>query len=138
MNLATLLLSPQGRIGRAAFWIGFAMVMVLSVVLNLIPGVIGHLLGFVALWPQVCIHAKRLHDMGRTVWWMLLPALVLIACGLVSYALGYSETGQASPEAMAPLALAAVCGIGFLLWVGLTPGRSEPNRFGPAVQGAGG
>ena len=112
--------------------------MVLSVALNLIPGVVGHLLGFAALWPQICIHAKRLHDMGRTAWWMLLPALVLIAGGLVSYALGYSETGQMSAVAMAHLVFAAICGIGFLLWVGLTPGKPEPNRFGPAFQGAAG
>ena len=138
MNLLSLLLSPQGRIGRAAFWIGFAMVMVLSVALNLIPGVVGHLLGFVALWPQICIHAKRLHDMGRTGWWMLAPALLLLVCGVASYGLGYSETGQASAEAMAPMAVAALCGVGFLLWVGLTPGKSGPNRFGAGPQGAGG
>ncbi len=128
VELQSLLLTPQGRIGRAAFWIGFALVMVLSLLLNLIPGVVGHLLGFVLLWPQVCIHAKRLHDMGRTAWWMLAPVLVLVICGVAGFVLGYSETGGPSTAAVAPMAVAALCGIGFLLWVGLTPGAAEPNH----------
>ncbi len=138
MKLHTLLLTPFGRIGRGAFWIGFAIVMVLSIAVNLIPGPVGHLLGFVLLWPQVCIHAKRLHDMGRTAWWMLVPAVVLIVCGVASYALVFSETGGGSPTAIVPMAVALVCGVGFLLWVGLTPGSSQANRFGHQLQGAGG
>jgi len=138
MKLHTLLLTPFGRIGRGAFWIGFAIVMVLSLVMNMTPGLVGHLLGFVLLWPQVCIHAKRLHDMGRTAWWMLVPAIVLVVCGVASYALVFSETGGGSPASVAPLAVAVVCAVGFLLWVGLTPGSTQTNRFGPAFVGAGG
>ena len=138
MELRSLLLTPQGRIGRGAFWIGFAIVMVGSLVLNLIPGVVGHILGFVMLWPQVCIHAKRLHDMGRTAWWMLAPAIVMLICGVASYALVFSETGGGSGPALVPMAVAVVCGVGFLLWVGLTPGASRSNRFGPALQAVGG
>ena len=130
MDLRTLLLTPQGRIGRGPFWIGVAIVMVLSLVLNIIPGMVGHLIGFVLLWPQVCVHAKRLHDIGRTAWWMLVPALIVVACGLASFALGFSETGGASGPALVPMAVAAVCGLGFLLWVGSTPGSPQPNRFG--------
>ncbi len=138
MDLKILLLTPRGRIGRGPFWIGFAIVMVVSLVLNMIPGVVGHLLGIILLWPQVCIHAKRLHDMGRTAWWMLAPVLVLLVCGVATYALAFSETGGGVSAGVAPLAIAAVCGIGFLLWVGLTPGSSQTNRFGPQFEGAGG
>ena len=130
MNLQTLLLSPQGRIGRAAFWIGFALVMVLSVALNLIPGVIGHLLGFVLLWPQVCINAKRLHDMGRTGWLLLIPAGVSAACLLLSFVLGSGAEAAPRPQAMAPLVVAGLCGLAFLIWVGLARGTPGPNRFG--------
>ena len=138
MELKSLLLTPRGRIGRGAFWIGFAIVMVLSLVLNMIPGVVGHLLGFVLLWPQVCVHAKRLHDMGRTAWWMLVPAVVLLVCGAATYVLAFSETGHGGSAATVPLAVAIVCGVGFLLWVGLTPVSSQSNRFGAQLQGAGG
>ena len=70
MDWKTLFLSPEGRIGRQAFWIGWLVVMGASTVLNVIP-VVGHVLMLGVIYASVCIHTKRLHDMGQTGWWQV-------------------------------------------------------------------
>src|SRR5258706_5284705 len=140
MDWNYLLLSPQGRIGRQDFWIGFAVVMGLSVLCNLVP-IIGQIAGLLLLWPQACIHSKRLHDMGRSAWLMLIPFGVAIAIGgVAAVTRGLSGLGAmtghlgaaAASGALTLLALgcAFLVGLAFLLWVGLTPGQPGPNRFG--------
>lgn len=150
MDWRTLLLSPEGRINRQTFWFAFLLVMVSSFVLNVVP-VIGQIIGLLLLWPQVCIHAKRLHDMGRTAWLMLIPAAVTLAAtslamafggaailgaGLMHY-MGAHMAGQGAltaglGAAAGFMSLAMLAGLAFLLWVGLTPSQAGDNRFGAA------
>ena len=130
--LVGLLLTPQGRITRAPFWFGILVVIAASVALNLIPGPVGHLVGFVLLWPQVCINVKRLHDMGRTGWLLLIPAAITLTCLAVGFIMGSGMEAPPPRPAPGPLAIAALVSLGFLLWVGLTPGQSAANRFGEA------
>ena len=138
MDFGKLLLSPRGRIGRGRFWIGFLVIMAASLALNLIPGEIGRWLGFVLLWPQICINFKRLHDMGKSGWLLLIPAAVSIVCLALSFVLGSGAEAYPNQEALAPLAAAGAFSLAFLLWVGLSPGKPGANRFGPSPQGAGG
>src|SRR5690349_10831193 len=78
MDWGWLFLSTRGRIRRRQFWVGFAITMAVSVLCNLIP-MVGPFLGLVTIWPMVAIHAKRLHDMGRTAWLLLAPATISLA-----------------------------------------------------------
>jgi uncharacterized membrane protein YhaH (DUF805 family) len=120
LDWKTLLLSPQGRIARREFWPGFAAVMVASIVLNLIP-ILGQLLGLLLLWPQFCIRAKRLHDMGKTALLLLIPlAVTILGSSLSAISGGRLAFG-----------VPFLVGVAFLLWVGLTPGQTNPNRYGP-------
>jgi uncharacterized membrane protein YhaH (DUF805 family) len=149
MDWKTLFLSPEGRIGRRDFWIGFVVIMVASIVLNLIP-IIGQLIGLLLIWPNICITAKRLHDMGKTGWLMLIPAGVSVVCGVVALvaggmamiganALGGASTDSAAAASamagfgmvMAIMGIAVLVGFAFLLWIGLSNGEPGPNRFGP-------
>src|SRR5688572_13803743 len=84
MDWKALFLSFGGRISQRDFWIGFAIVMVASMLVNLIPG-IGPLLGLALLWPQMAIHTKRLHDFGRSAWLLLVPAAVSVAAGAIMF-----------------------------------------------------
>ncbi|QRN97586.1 DUF805 domain-containing protein [Archangium violaceum] len=149
MDWKTLFLTPQGRIGRRDFWIGFLIVMVASAVLQIIP-FIGQLLGLLLFWPQICIHSKRLHDMGKSAWLLLAPFIVSVICVGVSIATGSmammgaarvnesggdaSSAGNAMAAwgaAMGFMALGFLVGFAFLLWVGLSKGQPGLNRFGP-------
>ena len=78
-----LLFSYDGRISRGQFWLGYALILVLFIVilavsiwtvtldligsgLLWIPGVVsGVVLG---IWCQYAVCAKRLHDLNRTGW----------------------------------------------------------------------
>ena len=137
MNWTSLFLSPNGRIGRRDFWIGFVIVMVASLLINLIPGGLGALIGLLTLWPQICIHAKRLHDMDRTAWLMLLPGVVSVLAGIVGLMTGAMGSdgpgGVGHPNDVVLFGIGAVIvvvGVGFLLWVGLTRGTEGPNTYG--------
>ncbi|WNG45919.1 DUF805 domain-containing protein [Archangium minus] len=149
MDWKTFFLSPEGRIERRDFWIGFAIIVVASFVLGVIP-ILGQLLGFLLLWPQICIHSKRLHDMGKTAWLQLIPfGATVIAMVLAAVSGGMAMMGAASMNeqgddsaavgsamagmgaALGFMGLAFLVGLAFLLWVGLTKGEPGPNRFGP-------
>jgi len=123
MDWRTLFLSPKGRIGARDFWIGFLIVMAASLVLNLLQTA-GQVLGLVLLWPQVCIHAKRLHDMGRSAWLLLAPLGFALACAGAGALVGTRLAFEVC------FGLVAMFGVGFLLWVGLSSGDPAPNRYG--------
>ena len=142
MDWKHLLLGFNGRIARKPFWTGFVLVMLASLSLNFIP-VVGPVLGLLTLWPQVAIHAKRLHDMGWSAWIMLAPAAVSVILAGAALAVGPTKIeapGVVTPArgalaqslggAMAVTAISFAVEIAFLLWVGLTPGKSEANRYG--------
>lgn len=150
MDWKFLFLTAEGRIGRRDFWIGFAILMAASIVLNILP-VIGQIIGLLLIWPQVCIHAKRLHDMGRTAWLMLVPFGVTVLCGAMAMAiagaglfsamiLGAADAEHAAAgsalaglgAASAIMSVAMFVGLAFLLWVGLTPSEPHENRYGAA------
>lgn len=140
-----LFLDMNGRIGRIQFWIGFGIIIAVSLVLQIVP-IIGQLLGLLLIWPQVAVHAKRLHDMGRTAWLMVIPLVVTIACVVAAVMSGgatvLAAMRQDDNQALASAAggigltllfllLPILVGFGFLLWVGLSRGDPQPNRFGP-------
>ncbi len=140
-----LFLSTRGRVGRQAFWIAFAVLIVVGIVLNLIP-IIGQLLALLLVWPYVAVGAKRLHDVGRTAWWMLAPLLLSIGCfvaaavaGGASFLAAFQQNdNQAIGQAVGGLGvllllvcLAILIPPGFLLWLGLDKGDEGTNRYGP-------
>lgn len=140
---AALLLSPVGRIRRRDFWYGFAVVMILSIAFTLIP-VAGEWLGLLLLWPQAAIHIKRLHDIGWPGWLLLFPVAVSVICMSAVISSGGAPLLNAPPAALPALVgqasmrtpllfleIAFAIELVFLLWVGLTKGDPQANRFGP-------
>ncbi len=150
MNWQSLFLSPDGRIKRQDFWIGWAILVGVSVVFGFVP-IIGQLVHLFAIYVMVCLYAKRLHDMGRSAWLQLAPwgigilALIvgfaLFGTAMISAALAMRD---ASPGAgglavllgslggfMMVLSLAGLVHLLFFIWVGATPGQVGENAYGP-------
>jgi uncharacterized membrane protein YhaH (DUF805 family) len=123
MSLSSLLWSWDGRIGRARFWLGVLLVILLGMAFGVVACLLGIpldtgtgpvaeeislagalylLAAFTAVaYAQLAVYAKRFHDRGKSAWWVLI--------------------------AFVPL-------IGFL-WIvielGMLPGDPGPNLYGP-------
>ena len=72
-----------GRAGRAEFWmfflINFLIIMGLVMIDTLIGlGFLGGLYGLAVFLPTLAVYVRRLHDSGRTGWWMLIAFIPLI------------------------------------------------------------
>ena len=146
MDWKTLFLSTKGRIGQKDFWIGIAILTVAWWLAHLAPP-LGYLIHLLLIYPFICLHTKRLHDLGRSGFIQLIPDMV----GLVCFIVGVMWLGSGLISAVARgdwvgvggailggLLLAALLGLwalvslGFLLWTGLASGQPGDNRFGPA------
>jgi uncharacterized membrane protein YhaH (DUF805 family) len=146
MDWNALFLSPRGRINRRDFWIGFAILFAANIVVGVIP-FIGQLAGILLMWPQICVHSKRLHDMGRTAWLQVIPAiltvvftaLALVAGGraFMNWTAVKHSDGPGSlivgmiGAALIVIGIASLFGFSFVLWIGLSKGEPGANRFGP-------
>lgn len=145
MDWKTLFLSPEGRMGIKDFWLGFLILFGLWWVLNLVP-LVGHLVQLAMIYSYVCLYAKRLHDMGRSGFWQLIPMAVTAVCLTVGVTAAGAGIAAAVIQGDTEAVLAAVAG-GFLLlglcalagivclifltWVGVAGGQPGTNRYGP-------
>ena len=122
MTFEQLFVDPRGRTSRGAFLP--ALLVIIAVVLFyalLARGRTGQFCLLVLVYPAAVLHARRLHDMGRSSW-LLAPALALL---LLSFAiwLKYLDLGEPINAAL-PAAALSLCSA-LALWCAL--GRN-PNR----------
>ncbi|SFL83063.1 DUF805 domain-containing protein [Marinobacter zhejiangensis] len=74
----------SGRARRKEYWmfalINIAIVIALSVIEGIlgIPGIISAIYGLALLVPSLAVGVRRLHDTGRTGWWLLLALIPLV------------------------------------------------------------
>jgi uncharacterized membrane protein YhaH (DUF805 family) len=83
----------------------------------------------VLVYPATILHVRRLHDMGRSGWLVLLPAvLTVVAMGIWAHRISLG----AQFDGTVPL-VALVVVVGFAVWGGIARGQTEGNAFGPPV-----
>lgn len=146
-----------GRAPRPEFWWFVLAVVILRIITVIVDGILGmHLWGaygpltllvsLALLVPSLAVTARRLHDTGRTGWWILLP--VVAACAMIVFG-GAAMLGGAATGGAAGLA----AGAGIVMLLGLvalvadiilivfcalpgTPGDNQygPNPYGPDVE----
>lgn len=89
--------SVGGRASRSEYWWVVLANLIAGFVLGFIGGVIGadtalsSLYGLVALLPGVCIGIRRLHDTGRSGWFILFAAIPILNLILLVFMLQPSE-----------------------------------------------
>jgi uncharacterized membrane protein YhaH (DUF805 family) len=113
MDWKFLLTSYEGRINRAKFWAGVAVIAAAGIVAMIIDNVIGTTFqglpyGFVyaivmlaSLYSVFSIYAKRWHDRDKSGWWSLIILVPIIG------------------------------GIWLLVECGILEGTKGPNKYGP-------
>jgi uncharacterized membrane protein YhaH (DUF805 family) len=118
MNFETLFVNPLGRTARGPY-IGALIPLLAAAAFYyfLVKGVNGQDCLVVLAFPAVVLHARRLHDMGKTAWLLLAPVALAVA------ALWLHLTRPGDPLET-PVTLAAiVVSAGFVLWGLVGKGR---------------
>jgi uncharacterized membrane protein YhaH (DUF805 family) len=72
----------EGRARRSEYWWFVLAVFLASLVLSLISSILGGLVNLAMLLPLLAVGVRRLHDLGKSGWWLLIGLIPLIG-GLV-------------------------------------------------------
>ncbi|WP_312065673.1 DUF805 domain-containing protein [Brevundimonas sp.] len=148
-DFASAMFSFNGRLRRQHFWISWLILLGVSIVTGWLP-IIGGLIGLVLIWPNLAISVKRLHDMGKSGWFVVIPYVAMI----IGFIMIISAVGMAiftNPQAfenedpaaalsmvgsmMGGFAVMGLVGLAFLLWIGITDSQRGDNKFGPNPKG---
>src|SRR4051794_38940382 len=125
MAFEPLFANPNGRTSRGHFLGGLIVLLaVVAFYYVLVKGRTGEWCLLILLFPATVLHARRLHDMGRTAWLLLAPVGLFVA-------LAWLHMSKRDPQLEAPLTAAALAvAAAFVLWGLLGKGQAEANRFG--------
>lgn len=97
----------EGRASRSEFWWFMLFQFLVTVVISFVSSMLGGLASLALLVPTVAAQARRLHDIGKSGWLMLIGLIPVLGWIVVIYwsvqpsAPEANEYGQA-PEAPAP------------------------------------
>lgn len=140
MDWGYLYTSFEGRINRAKWWAGIAVLIVINVVLNLIVTmlfsdgaggfstiaiIILVIVGLALLYFSLALYAKRWHDRDKSGWWTLAPYGIGIIGGLLTFLVQDPSIMWISWVA------SLIAAIWILVELGILPGTRGPNRYGP-------
>ena len=74
-----------GRARRAEFWYFVLFNIIVSIVLSIISGIfrdksniLGSIYSLAVLIPSIAVGVRRLHDIGKSGWWLLISLIPLI------------------------------------------------------------
>jgi uncharacterized membrane protein YhaH (DUF805 family) len=116
----------KGRARRREYWLFCLFSGICSFIFGLIP-ILGLIYNLAALVPHCCLGIRRLHDIGKSGWWLLLsPAACL---GLV----GFMTNPEAGFDLMFWLGLAICLILVFFFCQDSQPGES---KYGPNPKGS--
>jgi uncharacterized membrane protein YhaH (DUF805 family) len=143
-----------GRAPRAEFWWFYLLMLTTIIIATIIDTMIGSRVfgpyGIVAclaylalLLPYLAVAVRRLHDTGRTGWWMVAPLVLTFAAltmmgpsltdpRVMSNPAAMAEMGTASLVLLAAVILGLVVLVFFLM-----PGTRGSNRYGEDPYGGG-
>jgi len=125
MNFDTLFVNWAGRTARNHY-IG-ALITVLAALAFYyfrVPGRNSEWVQLVFLYPAAVLVARRLHDMGRSAWPLIVPVALVIA---MAYLYLYVPTFEAKTTVKWA---AIIVSAAFMVWGLIGKSQAEPNRFG--------
>jgi uncharacterized membrane protein YhaH (DUF805 family) len=137
------LLSPNGRVSRKAYWLGWllpsAALGVFATIIDMAGGNAGTglastIVTLATVWPNFAITIKRYHDRGMSGWWVLWSVLIVcLLCVPTAAALesfGFANIVWPWVVTWISLYAASFAVIAFALIVYFLPGDIGPNAFG--------
>jgi uncharacterized membrane protein YhaH (DUF805 family) len=91
----------SGRAARSEYWYWFLFVIIGYIVTGIIDAVLGlgfisGLFGLVVLLPGIAISVRRLHDLDRSGWWVLLGLIPVV--GAIILIIWFCSRGTLGPN----------------------------------------
>ena len=130
----------SGRARRSEFWWFFLFSVVSSAVAGVVP-VVGQIYPLVLLIPSLAVSARRLHDTGRSAWWLLVHLFSFLALGAGFVAMvAVAFASESSNDENVFVVFVAIAIVSFLIALGgsivllvffALPGTVGANRYGP-------
>lgn len=147
-RLSLQLFDPRGRASRSEFLAVGIVMLALQVLWFAIAWQVEERFGrlpslpvnLLILYMGLCATARRLHDTGRSAWFMPLAAMGWAAAGAVvalmlALVLGPGHLRPGSPPFWLVFLVLMMPPLIAVLWLHLEEGDAGPNRFGPSPDG---
>lgn len=130
----------SGRARRKEYWMFILFNLIFSIVANIIDyifgtrnivltyGLFSGLYTLVVLIPSLAVAVRRLHDVGKSGWFMI---FILVPLLLFSY---FAGAYPSDPSLLAPMGITAVIFFGIAIWMLVlfcTEGEVNDNKWGP-------
>lgn len=94
-----------GRANRKEFWYSFLFVAVINILLSLIPGKVGMIISIIwmlaILLPTLAVSARRLHDINKTGWAILIGLIPLV--GEIILIIWWAKEGDKAENQYGPV-----------------------------------
>ena len=75
----------DGRASRSEFWWFFLFQFITVIVLSVVLSILGTIASLALLLPGLAAAARRLHDIGKSGWWLLIGFVPLIGLLVLIY-----------------------------------------------------
>jgi uncharacterized membrane protein YhaH (DUF805 family) len=92
----------EGRAGRAEFWWFVLANLIINVLLQILASavdvlfIVGLLYSLAIIIPSLAVAVRRLHDTGKSGWWLLIGLVPLV--GFIVLIVFYATEGDAGPN----------------------------------------
>lgn len=96
----------EGRARRREYWFFVLFNLIISFVLGFIeglvggPGVLGAIYALAVLIPGIAVAVRRLHDTGRSGWWLLIALVPIV--GFIVLLVFMVQDGTPGPNQYGP------------------------------------
>ncbi len=134
----------NGRAPRSEYWWFYLFTVIVDRVLTFVDGralgqemLLSGIFGLIIILPWIAVTIRRLHDTGRSGWWLLMPLVpiaMIVALAFDSTIAGTDGIDEDSWTFLGSIALFIITGIVLFVFMVL-PGTPAPNRFGPDPHG---
>ena len=96
----------SGRAHRTEYWmfvvVNLAIIIAISIVEGIFggPGVLGAIYGLAVLLPSLAVGVRRLHDIGKSGWWLLIGLVPVV--GIIVLIVFAAQDGQPGTNTYGP------------------------------------
>jgi uncharacterized membrane protein YhaH (DUF805 family) len=100
----------DGRAHRTEFWMFVLVNLIISILLTIVDvaigtygaggGLLSGIYSLAVLLPSLAVGARRLHDVGRSGWWLLLGLIPIV--GIIILIVWWAQEGDAAPNEYGP------------------------------------